>query len=173
MKCKRCGQEKDLLSQRGICRECTEELTRQPDDDLGQMPAPPASTAYVAHPDSDKDFTTMLILTIILGGLGIHRMYAGKVGTGILWLFTAGMFGIGWLVDIIMVATSSFDDSDGARIVSDSKRKSPRVSRVEVVNGPPQTVTDQLAALGKLRDSGVITEQEFNDKKAVLLSKIN
>lgn len=34
-----------------------------------------------------------------LGVFGIHRMYLDKIGTGILWLFTGGLFGIGWLYD--------------------------------------------------------------------------
>ena len=52
-------------------------------------------------------------LAFFLGGLGIHRFYVGKIGTGILWLLTGGMFGIGWLVDVIMTACGAFTDRYG------------------------------------------------------------
>lgn len=45
-----------------------------------------------------------LLLCIFFGWLGIHRFYEGKVLTGLLYLFTLGLFGIGWVVDIIRIA---------------------------------------------------------------------
>ena len=44
-----------------------------------------------------------LILTIFFDPLvqGINRILRGKVIIGLIWIFTVGLFGIGWLVDII------------------------------------------------------------------------
>ncbi len=65
---------------------------------------------------SPKSWTTTLILCIFLGWLGIHRFYVGKIGTGILWLLTVGCFGVGTLVDLIMICCKTFKDSNGLEI---------------------------------------------------------
>lgn len=66
---------------------------------------------------SYKSRLAALILCAIVGVLGVHRFYAGKIGTGILWLCTGGFFGIGYIVDIILIATGSFTDSHGYPIL--------------------------------------------------------
>jgi len=67
---------------------------------------------------SEKEKTLTLIFAIlgIFGVAGIHRFYAGKIGTGILWLITLGWFYIGTIVDIVNIVNSNFKDKSGAVI---------------------------------------------------------
>jgi len=44
-----------------------------------------------------------LLLCFFLGYFGGHKFYEGKIGMGILYIFTAGLFGIGWFIDIIVL----------------------------------------------------------------------
>lgn len=45
------------------------------------------------------DYNTAWILLTFLGLFGVHRMYMGKWLTGILYLATGGLFGIGYIYD--------------------------------------------------------------------------
>ncbi len=45
------------------------------------------------------DYSLSWILLTFLGVFGIHRFYMGKWGTGLIYLFTGGLFLVGWLYD--------------------------------------------------------------------------
>lgn len=48
----------------------------------------------------DNDYTLAWIFLTFLGVFGIHRFYLGKVLTGLLWLVSGGLFGLGYLYDL-------------------------------------------------------------------------
>ncbi len=58
----------------------------------------------------------LAIVCFFIGFLGIHRFMVGKVGTGILWLLTGGVLGIGVIVDFIMILCSAFTNKLGQKI---------------------------------------------------------
>lgn len=63
-----------------------------------------------------KQKTTALLLCLFLGGLGCHRFYVGKAGTGILQLMTLGGIGIWVLIDLILICCDNFKDSFGRKL---------------------------------------------------------
>lgn len=65
------------------------------------------------RPVSPYPKLAVLLLCIFAGGLGIHRFYVRKIGTGILMLLTFGGFGIWYIVDIILIITDTFTDKEG------------------------------------------------------------
>lgn len=64
-----------------------------------------------------KKKITALLLCIFLGCLGGHRFYVGKTGTGILYLLTLGFYGIGVVIDLILIIIGAFRDKAGYPLI--------------------------------------------------------
>ena len=62
---------------------------------------------------SPKSRIGALVICIFFGGFGIHYFYVGRIGMGLLYMFTLGLFGIGWFIDIIRIACGTFRDRQG------------------------------------------------------------
>jgi restriction system protein len=63
---------------------------------------------------SDKKKKTALLLCAFGGLFGLHHFYVGRMGRGLLYLCTAGLFLIGWIADLISISTGNFKDNAGA-----------------------------------------------------------
>ncbi|TWU56704.1 TM2 domain protein [Rubripirellula tenax] len=66
--------------------------------DLFLIPAM-ADEANRRFQPGETDYTVTWVLLTFLGLFGVHRFYMGKIGTGVLYLLTGGLFGIGYVYD--------------------------------------------------------------------------
>lgn len=89
-----------------------------PPGNYGQQPfAPPPMQPQTGGNTQGYDWTVALILSILLGELGVDRFYTGSIMLGILKLITFGGCGIWWIIDIILIATGSYKDALGRPLV--------------------------------------------------------
>jgi hypothetical protein len=65
---------------------------------------------------SPKSRLVAALLCLLLGSLGVHRFYVGKIGTGVLMILTLGGLGIWTLIDLVFVLVGSFTDKEGRRV---------------------------------------------------------
>ena len=105
--CPQCGAGMDGAD--AFCGSCGWRVGQQ-----AASTAPPAGRV-ITNP-SDLNRLTALLLCFFIGFLGAHRFYVGKIGTGLLYLFTLGFLSVGVIYDLVMIATGEFTDSSGRRL---------------------------------------------------------
>ena len=108
--CKHCGQSIDLDCV--ICPKCgkqVEELkgAAQPNIVINNSNANTNTNVNVNRNGGgqygrSRNKWVAFFLCLFLGMIGAHKFYDGKTGMGILYLFTGGLFGIGWIIDIVV-----------------------------------------------------------------------
>ena len=113
MYCKYCG--KKISETAKFCDGCgaSGESVAQPVINIVNTNANVNGYSNYIH----KKKWTAFWLCFFLGGVGIHRFYVGKTGTGIIWLLTLGLGGIGSLVDLIVILCGGFHDKAGQPLV--------------------------------------------------------
>ncbi len=111
---------------------------------------------------STKDFLPTFLLCFFFGGLGIHRFYVGKIGTGVLMILTLGGLGLWIIIDLIMILVGSFRDIDG-RIVKYNSATIGAPSNSKI------GVAAEIEQLASLKEKGILSEEEFSQKKKELL----
>ena len=58
-------------------------------------------STIAAYPVSYRNTHSVLVhLFPLFGIFGLHRFYMGKIVTGLIWLFTGALFGLGWVYDL-------------------------------------------------------------------------
>lgn len=112
-----------------------------------------------------KSKTTALILSILVGGLGIDRLYLGYTGMGVLKLLTGGCFGILWIIDIVNIATGKLRPADGSGYDEN-------LAAQNNASQPAGSAFDELEKLAKLHEQGVLSDEEYEKMKAELLEKV-
>lgn len=68
-------------------------------------------------PRKSKMVALILCILGFFGLGGLHRMYVGKVGSGVLHFFTYGLCAIGTIIDLISILSGGFRDSYGYPLV--------------------------------------------------------
>ena len=113
---------------------------------------------------SMKDKTTAIILSALLGGLGVDRFYLGYTGMGVLKLLTGGCFGILWILDIINIASGKLQPADGSGYSDDSNAAAPKANTTDPY--------DELKKIAQLKEQGIINEEEYAKMKADCLAEL-
>lgn len=67
--------------------------------------------ADIKYVEGNINYTVAWVLLTFLGFFGIHRFYMGKIGTGIIYLLTGGLLGIGYLYDFCSLNEQISDEN--------------------------------------------------------------
>lgn len=103
--CKHCGEK--IPVDAVVCMKCgrqVEELKRDKREQIvinNNNNAVASATAVATNTGYGRPKNKWIALALCIFTICGHKFYEGKIGMGFIYLFTAGLFGIGWVIDII------------------------------------------------------------------------
>lgn len=122
-----------------------------------------------------KSKTTAAILAILLGGIGVHRFYLNQTGLGLLYLLFCWTFIplIVSLIDFIWLLTMD-ENRFNLKFNTLYQPMQPSNTTITVNNGAMNNQTNNSASeeikrLYEMKEKGIITQEEFDLKKKLLL----
>ena len=149
--------------------------------------------------NKNKETAYILWACGLVGLMGLHRFYMGKIGTGLLWFFTLGLFGIGWLVDgftlgnqvelVNLKRQALLDKNNTPQIINNYHQPAPFYTQpqpTQEVNESssskiPETpskveeirsLTNRLRKIDKLFMNEFLTDEEYSKQKDTILREM-
>lgn len=125
-------------------------------------------------PHKTANSNVELVLCILFGWMGAHRFYTKKYKSAVLYLLTVGLCGIGWIVDIVVIAARIAKEnsaySTANQPVSNSNINSPKLAYMEeqhkiYAERRAQYISNMKAEFSETVANIPRVEIEFSDEK--------
>jgi TM2 domain-containing membrane protein YozV len=118
-----------------------------------------------------KDRTTAIILCFFLGGFGLHKFYLGQTGAGIVyllfcWTMIPGVIAFFEFLGFCFMSDRQFAATYNYQYLDNS------APRPAIDSSSPQDITTALYDLKKLYEDGVITADEYEEKRRKMLDRM-
>ena len=102
--CKHCGER--IAADAVICPKCGRQVEEVKSDRTGNVIInnnnSVNNSAGIRYGHCCNKWVALL-LCLFFGFIGAHKFYEGKIGTGLLYIITFGVFGLGWLIDVFNI----------------------------------------------------------------------
>lgn len=132
-----------------------------------------------------KSKLVAFLLWFFLGWLSMHRFYLGKIGSGILYLITGQLFGIGWFIDLFLLSgmVDNYNtkkqiaeirkDQQTANLINTTVAKATQQQAQQTDNSSNKNeLLSRLTQLHDLKEKGVLTNEIYEQERNEVLAKM-